>query len=442
MSGIGNAIVIGGGIAGPVAAMALRRAGIEATVYESYGSAEGVGGALSIAPNGRTALAAIDAEAPVAAAGRPMRAIVMQSWTGKRLAEFGSPAGLPPMLLVWRADLYRALYDEAARRGVRVEHGKRLVALADDPAPGGRVVAHFADGTSAAGDVLIGADGIRSTVRRLIDPAAPEPRHAGLLGFGARTDGTGLPGTGDAMHMVFGKRAFFGYQIGADESGWFANLPHPAPMSAAEARRTGAEEWLRRLAAAFAGDRTPAVELIRRTAPEDLVITGGLEDIPTVPTWHRGRVVLAGDAAHATSPSSGAGCLAGHRERRATGPLPARPSAAGGVRRLRAAAPPPGGAHHQDGRAHQQRQGGRPGRPRPARPAHARGDAGARRSAAMGVAVRPPDRLGRPGHAQPFEDDRAVAPPRRLVSPGARSRPSGPTARPPGCPPGVAGRGR
>jgi 2-polyprenyl-6-methoxyphenol hydroxylase-like FAD-dependent oxidoreductase len=305
MSGIGNAIIIGGGIGGPVAAMALQQAGIEATVYEAYeGSADGVGGALSIAPNGRTALAAIGAEDGVAAAGGPMRGMVMQSWTGKRLAEFATPPGLPEMLLVWRADLYRALYAEAALRGVRIEHGKRIVSLSDE---GGRVVAAFADGTSAAGDVLIGADGIRSTVRGLIDPQAPAPRYCGLLGFGARTSAAGLEPTADKMHMVFGKRAFFGYQVTDTEAGWFANLPHPRPMSATEARAVGAAEWLRRLQDVFRDDRVPAVQMIRGTRPEDLVITGGLEDIPSVPTWHRGRVVLLGDAAHPTSPSSGQG---------------------------------------------------------------------------------------------------------------------------------------
>jgi FAD-dependent urate hydroxylase len=296
-----RAIVIGGGIGGPVAAMALQKAGIEATVYEAYdGPATGVGGALGLAPNGRQALAAIGADAAVAAVGRPMRAMVMQSWTGKRLAEFAAPERLPEQLLIWRSDLYRALYTEAGRRGIRIEHGKRLVSLHD-------AVATFADGSTAAGDILIGADGIRSTVRAAIDPGAPSPRYAGLLGFGARCSGDGLTPTGPKMYLVFGKRAFFGYQIEPDEAGWFANLPHPTPMSAAQARTTPAEEWLRRIAEVFRDDRTPAVEMVRRTRPEDLVITGGLEDIPRVPVWHRGRVVLLGDGAHATSPSSGQG---------------------------------------------------------------------------------------------------------------------------------------
>ncbi|NIH85116.1 FAD-dependent oxidoreductase [Amycolatopsis granulosa] len=301
-----TAVVAGGGIAGPVAAMALRRAGIEAVVYEAYpGTADGVGGGLSIAPNGLDALAVVGAHAAVERIGTPIAGMVMQSWTGKRLGEFGSPAHLPAMQFVWRDELYRALYDEAVRAGVTFAHGKRLAGAED---LGDAVRARFADGTTATADILVGADGIRSTVRGLIDPAAPGPRYTGLLGFGARTTASGLPGTGGRMHLVFGKRAFFGYQIEADSSGgWFANLPRRTPMSRAEAAEIRAEDWLRVLRDAFAADRTPATRLIDLTDPADLVITGALEDIPRVPVWSRGRMVLIGDAAHPTSPSSGQG---------------------------------------------------------------------------------------------------------------------------------------
>ena len=306
MTNTRTALVIGGGIAGPVAAMALRRAGIEATVYEAYDEpADGIGGGLSIAPNGLDALAAVGADEAVRRIGIPMRAMVMHSWTGRRLGEFASPPHLPVMQFVWRADLYRALYAEAASRGVRIEHGKRLTG-ATDGADG--VTATFADGTSATGDVLIGADGIRSTVRTLIDPAAPRPRYAGLLGFGGLLDDIGQPPTDGRMHMVFGKRAFFAYQVNDDGSGgWFANLPRREPMTLAQVRAAGADEWLRLLADVFAADRTPASRILGRMRPADVNMTGPLEDVPTVPKWSLGRMALVGDAAHAASPSSGQG---------------------------------------------------------------------------------------------------------------------------------------
>jgi 2-polyprenyl-6-methoxyphenol hydroxylase-like FAD-dependent oxidoreductase len=102
--------------------------------------------------------------------------------------------------------------------------------------------------------------------------------------------------------------AFFGYQVRADGSGgWFANLPHGEPMTISEATAVDPAQWLSTLREAFAGDRTPAAALLRRVGPADLLVTGALEDIPSVPAWSRGRMVLIGDAAHPTLPSSGQG---------------------------------------------------------------------------------------------------------------------------------------
>jgi 2-polyprenyl-6-methoxyphenol hydroxylase-like FAD-dependent oxidoreductase len=301
-----TALVIGGGIAGPVAAMALRKAGIEATVYEAYGStADRIGGGLSIAPNGLNALDAVDAGDVVRRIGTPLRGHVLRSWDGTVLGELDLPAGLPAMRFVWRAELYRALHDEATRRGVRTVHGKRLVGARDGD---GGVTGVFADGTSATADVLVGTDGIRSAVRGLIDPAAPQPHYAGLLGFAAELADTGLPPTRGKLNISYGKRASFGYLAHDDSSGgWFVNLPHREPMTIAEARAVSPDRWLRVLREAFAEDRSPAPDMLRRTDPADLLITGPLETMPVVPTWTRGRMVLVGDAVHAASPSSGQG---------------------------------------------------------------------------------------------------------------------------------------
>ncbi|MEU2235827.1 FAD-dependent oxidoreductase [Streptomyces vietnamensis] len=301
-----TALVIGGGIAGPVAAMALRQAGIEAAVYEAYDStADGAGGGMTIAPNGQNALDAIGAGDLVRAIGTPVTAMELQSWTGKHLARFAPPSRLPSLQFVWRADLYRAIYDEAERRSIPIHHGKRLTGTTET---GSGITAHFADGTEAGADVLIGADGIRSTVRSLIDPAAAQPNYAGLVCFGARIHQSGLPSTNGVMYMCFGKRAFFGYQVFEDSSAmWFVNLPHRAPMTVSEAQAVGANEWMRILQNAFADDRTPALEMISRTKADELLITGPMENMPGVANWTHGRMTLIGDAAHAASSSSGQG---------------------------------------------------------------------------------------------------------------------------------------
>jgi len=201
-----------------------------------------------------------------------------------------------------RARLYAGLHELAASRGIPAEFGKRLASA--EPSPGGGVVARFTDGTSAAGDVLIGADGVHSATRTLIDPAAPAPRYVGLVNFGGYTPGMAVadPGT---WYMIFGKRAFFGYVT--DPGGgtvWFANVPR-AETSPAERAATTERQWRQQLLELFADDHGPVTDLI--TAGRLEVAGDNTYDLPTVPTWHSDRMVIIGDAAHVPSPSSGQG---------------------------------------------------------------------------------------------------------------------------------------
>jgi FAD-dependent urate hydroxylase len=306
MTEVRTAIVIGGGIAGPVAAMALQRADIEATVYEAHDtSAEGVGAAMMLAPNGLNALRVLDAADGVREIGTPSPRMIVKSGTGKRLAEFRDLSGLPTAQTVAREDLYRILYREATDRGVEIEHGRRLVAVEQDD---DGVTAQFADGSEAEGDVLIGADGIGSTVRTLIDPAAPHPEYGGMVGFGSWLPDSGLEPTDGTYYMMFGKHGFFAYIVAEDRRTlWFANVPHDRQLSIADARAVPAEEWLELLRRTFAEDNSPALEILRRVDPSDLMTTGTKLALPTPKIWHRGRMIIIGDAAHAASTSSGQG---------------------------------------------------------------------------------------------------------------------------------------
>ncbi len=304
MTHVKTALVIGGGVAGPVMAMALQRAGIEATVYEAYSAAaDTIGGMLTVAPNGLDALSIVDADEAVRLVGQPMSSMIMADGRGRQIGEFPGLDGLPPSRALWRFDLCRILRERAVAAGVQIHSGKRLVD-AEELASG--VNASFADGTTATADVLIGTDGIRSRVRTLIDPNAPGPRQIPLLNFGAMSD-ISVPARTDAMYFVFGKRAFLGYWNQPDgRTGWFSNLPDSTPMSIAQARESSAESWLGRLREVYADD-IPSRELLANTSSDALLSFGSMEIMPKVPHWYRGRMVLVGDSAHAPSSSSGQG---------------------------------------------------------------------------------------------------------------------------------------
>jgi FAD-dependent urate hydroxylase len=303
-----RALIVGGGIGGPVAAMALERAGIEATVYEAAEApADYVGLFLNTSSNGLDVLRTLDVDAAGQADGFPMPRMVMWSGTGKRLGEVANGMRLRDgtvSVALRRGLLQRVLREEAERRGVRFEFGKRLDTYQvgrDD-----KVIASFTDGTQAEGSVLLGADGIHSATRQTMDPAAPKPTYTGLLSIGGYSHSSTIPPTPDTQHFVFGRRAFFGYLIRTSgEIWWFVNLARAEEPSRAELAGTSTEEWKRRLLELFAGDLDRISEIIQATHSEIGAYT--VQDLATIPTWHRGPVVLVGDAAHATSPNAGQG---------------------------------------------------------------------------------------------------------------------------------------
>jgi 2-polyprenyl-6-methoxyphenol hydroxylase-like FAD-dependent oxidoreductase len=287
--------------------MALQRAGFEAIVYEAHPqTTEEAGPYLTVATNGIDALRAIDADAPVLAAGFPTPTNLLLSSGGRRLGAVSNGGRLPDGTVshtIRRAHLYQGLLREASGRGVAVEYHKRLVQASSTP--GGGVLAQFDDGSQAGGDVLIGADGVHSTTRRVIDPAAPGGRYVGLVNFGGYTTGAPEGAAPGVWHMIFGKRAFFGYVL--DDAGgtvWFANVPR-AEVTPDERAATPAAQWQGQLIELFAGDHGPARDLI---AAGKLELAGdNTYDLPSVPIWHRGPMVIVGDAAHAPSPTSGQG---------------------------------------------------------------------------------------------------------------------------------------
>ncbi|MGW5646057.1 FAD-dependent oxidoreductase [Saccharopolyspora sp. NPDC003752] len=302
-----KALIIGGGVAGPVTAMALQKSGIDATVYEAYDrGADGVGAFLTLAVNGIAALGTLDLHAIVRDKGFATTKMSIGMGGGRPMAEFGFGAALPDgtgTQTITRAALYGSLRDEAVRRGIPIEYGKRLVAAT--PERDG-VTATFADGSTAHADLLIGADGLRSTVRTIIDPNAPAPRYVPLLNTGGYAKGLRLDAGPGEMHMVFGRGCFYCYLVHPNgDVWWFANPRQPKELSREELAAVSEDQWRAELLDLFAEDDGPARDLV--TASDELFAGWNTYDFPKVPTWHRDRMIIIGDAAHATSPASGQG---------------------------------------------------------------------------------------------------------------------------------------
>jgi 2-polyprenyl-6-methoxyphenol hydroxylase-like FAD-dependent oxidoreductase len=299
-------LIIGGGIAGTITAIALHEVGHEPTLFEAYDrSAEGIGAFLTVAVNGLDALAPLGLKEVVEQAGFPTPRMTLSLGNGTRLTEFTAGA-LPDGTVsqtVLRSDLYVALRDEAARRGIHCEYGKRLIGASQT---GAQVRAVFADDSHAEGDLLIGADGLRSRVRRILDPDAPAPRYVPLLNTGGFAEGLDLPDEPGVLHMVFGKRVFFCHVVAPDgRVWWFANPAHKTEPTESELAEFAGERLRAKLLHLVSPDRTPAAEIIRAT--KELYPAWATYDFPSVPVWHRGRMAIIGDAAHATSPAAGQG---------------------------------------------------------------------------------------------------------------------------------------
>lgn len=303
-----RAIIVGGGIAGPATALALSRVGVASVVLEAAGEDRAERGSwFTISPNGLAALDAVGALDAVRSMGVPTRANRMMGATGRELGEIALGRPLSdgtPALSFKRPRLAVELARHARHQGIEVRLDARVVAVESTAAA---AMVQLASGERLSADLVIGADGIHSIVRRAIDPAAPTGRFLGLANFGGMTRSTPIARSlpAETWTFVFGRRAFFGaLPTPAGDVVWFVNEPRRA-VSPEERASTEPSTWRDHLAALAANDEGPFAELI---GAGELELAGdNTYDLPRVPTWHRDRLALVGDAIHAPAPSSGQG---------------------------------------------------------------------------------------------------------------------------------------
>ena len=292
-------LIIGGGIGGLAAALALRRVGIEAAVFERAPEVQEVGAGLSLWTNAMLALRALGVEQEVLACSAVIERSVVTTREGRRVSESdigaASRAAGAPSVCVHRANLQRVLADALGRERIRLD--SPCVAL---EAERGGVVAHFAGERSARGRLLIGADGIRSVVRAQLRGEVA-PRYAGYLAWRGIAPML-VPECPPGMTLlVLGLGAQFGvFPCGVGQTYWFA--VNNGPAGSLPDRAAWKQEVVRR----FAGWPAPISALLAGT-PDQAVLLNDVVDRPPTWPWGNGPVTLLGDAAHPTTPNLGQG---------------------------------------------------------------------------------------------------------------------------------------
>ena len=297
-------LIIGGGIAGTAAALALGKATIDATIYEAHPvSSHDRGAFLTLASNGMHALRQIEADAAVCAVSAPLRTMRVCDGQGHEIATValgGTGDSAIGYRYLTRAALCAALQREAQTRGVAIERGKRLTQVIGHRSG---VTAVFSDGSRASGDVLIGADGLNSVVRTIIDPAAAAPRYAQQRVFYGYSTGTGTSSPPDRFQVIRGSAAF-GYLVTGQHGIWWFCRVNDAELSRHQITSGTTSGWKDELINRLRDDQTPAVGIVR--AAHRILVTNAY-DVPNLRSWHRDQMIIIGDAAHAASPATGQG---------------------------------------------------------------------------------------------------------------------------------------
>src|SRR3954451_8528164 len=301
--------IIGGGIGGLTLAIALRQRGMTAEVFEQAPELAEIGAAVALSANSTRELQRLGVLDGITAASTEPSELIYRGWRDdRRIASFPVHTDLAyqtrfgaPYCGIHRADLQKVL--SGALGGAGLHLGHRLVDLIDQ---GDTIRLEFANGRSTEADLVIGADGVRSLVRRYVT-GGEDAVYSGTSAFRGIVPVDRLPSLPDPQAIQFwmGPDAhLLHYAIGGrgDAVNYFAVVEGPAVWP-------HADKWVTEVApgeavAAFAGWHPAVTEMVGAV---EHTVRWGLFTVRPLLRWSRGRAVILGDAAHAMVPHHGQG---------------------------------------------------------------------------------------------------------------------------------------
>ncbi|MCI3929215.1 FAD-dependent monooxygenase [Streptomyces sp. AN091965] len=293
-----HAVVVGGGIGGLTTAIALHRSGWRVTVLERAASLEPVGSGIGLAPNAQRALDVLglgDAVRELAAwqgvgglraqGGRWL----VRTTSAATAREFGGA-----LVLLHRATLVDLLVAALPADSLRTGTDARLV---DRGGPGRPAVVRTSQGDIEA-DLVVGADGINSGVRKELFPDHPGPEYTGFTAWRLVVPAPERP---FAPHETWGRGGVWGTQPLKDGRIYAYGTALVPPGTRAP------DDEKAELARRFCDWHDPIPEIVAAARPEDVLRNDVWHLATPLAAHHRGRVALVGDAAHAMAPTLGQG---------------------------------------------------------------------------------------------------------------------------------------
>ena len=298
-------LIVGAGVAGTSAGIALQRLGHEVVIYDQMRENKPVGAALSLWSNGVKVINWLGLGDELAALGGRMDDMAyLDGQTGEEMCRFSlepvtRQSGQRPYPVA-RADLQALLMERFGLDSIRL--GMKLVGIDDD---GTTVTATFADGSTDTADLLLGADGARSFTRDYVTEGTTRParEYSGYTNYNGLVpiDTTIGPADQWTTYVADGKRCAV-MPIAGDRFYFFVDVPQPAGVPY---ERTDGKAPLEE---AFGAWGAPGVRaLLDAIDPEVSLNRVEIWDVDPFDTWVRGRVAILGDAAHNTAPDIGQG---------------------------------------------------------------------------------------------------------------------------------------
>ena len=293
-----DVLIIGGGIGGLTAAIALRARGHRVTVIEKDPTWSVYGVGIIQQSNVIRAMKELGLLDEYLSAAVGFDKVAVHAPNGVMVAEVPSPRlteGYPANVGISRPALHQVLGDRTKASGAQVRLGVTAEELHDD---GAGVDVRFSDGTGGRFDIVVGADGVYSQTRAQVMPEAPQPEFTGQSVWRYNF---ARPADLDALHVYNGATGVGLVPISNDLMYMYVTTPEPGnpryPREGLAARMRAKLEHA-----------APAIsELAGQITDDDGVVYRPLEVLLLEGPWHKGRVVLLGDAVHATTPHLGQG---------------------------------------------------------------------------------------------------------------------------------------